>query len=112
MIEVLRIHALVRMARVLIFIGRAADTVRKAACGRLARWRLRRRPGWMRGTRLTGGRGRGGEFYKERATHWRAAKVLSWGGKRSITQPDSPYWLTMSVGNAHRPQQNGEDRQN
>ena len=32
MIELLRIHALVRMARVLVFIGRAAEYVRAVSC--------------------------------------------------------------------------------
>ena len=32
MIELIRIHALIRLARVLIFVGTAADRVRKAAC--------------------------------------------------------------------------------
>jgi hypothetical protein len=32
MIELLKIHALVRMARVLVFIAHAADYVRKVAC--------------------------------------------------------------------------------
>jgi hypothetical protein len=32
MIELLRIHALVRMARALVFIGEAADLARAAAC--------------------------------------------------------------------------------
>jgi hypothetical protein len=32
MIELLRIHALVRAARVMVFIGTAADFVRAAAC--------------------------------------------------------------------------------
>jgi hypothetical protein len=32
MIELLRIHALVRAARVLVFVARAVDFVRKAAC--------------------------------------------------------------------------------
>jgi hypothetical protein len=32
MIELLRIHAIVRTARVLVFIARAAEFVRRAAC--------------------------------------------------------------------------------
>jgi hypothetical protein len=56
MIELLKIHALVRMARVMVFIGHMADFVRWHA-GKLARGRLRRRRAWMPVTRLTGGVG-------------------------------------------------------
>jgi hypothetical protein len=50
MIELLRIHALVRAARVLIFIGNAADTVSRQSRAKRRNSRTQRRLGAMRET--------------------------------------------------------------